>query len=62
MAALLCAGEPKRAERDSGIKGNHDSQYQCHNHEYQCHKNGVATDEKISSEATSVGNTPDRKW
>jgi hypothetical protein len=44
----------------SGIKGNHNSKYQCS--EYQCHKNGVATDEKISSEATGVGNTPDRKW
>jgi hypothetical protein len=55
MAALLCAGKPKRGERDSGIKGKHDSQYQCH-------KNGVATDEKISSGATGVGNTPDRRW
>jgi hypothetical protein len=55
MAALLCAGKPKRAERDSEIKRKHDSQYQCH-------KNGVATDEKISNQATGVGNTPDRKW
>jgi len=49
MAALLCAGKPKRAERDSEIKRKHDSQYQCH-------KNGVATDEKISNQRNTALN------